>query len=96
MLHHVLKIDRRPSVDAPRMLRAAWQPKFENGYSTFKLGGFGHHRPVDLALVGAHFIRKREILLVRLLHKSSFSPPHQKSCQYANNNYRGGKREGEP
>src|ERR1019366_5150517 len=48
------------------------------------LGSFGHYRLVSLALVGTHFTRKREILLARLLHKSSFSPPAEESCQYAN------------
>jgi hypothetical protein len=79
------------------MSRAAWRPKFENRYSKLILGSFGrHYWLVSLVLVGTHFIRKREILLARLLHKSSFSPPAEESCQYANDDYRHGKRNEEP
>lgn len=81
---------------SPRMSRAAWRPKFENRYSKRILGSFGHYRLVSLALVGTHFIRKREILLARLLRKSSFSPPAEESCQYSNDDYRDGKRNEEP
>ena len=75
---------------------AAWRPKFENRYSTLILGSFGRYWLVSLSLFGAHFIRKREILLAGLLHKSSFSPPAQESCQCANDDYRRGKRDEEP
>jgi hypothetical protein len=81
---------------SPRMSRAAWRPKFENRYSMLILGSFGHYRLFFLTLVGTHFIRKREILLARLLRKSSFSPPAEEGCQYANDDYRNGKRNEEP
>ena len=88
-----------PLIRNPRMSGApgaAWRPKFENRYSMLILGSFGHYRLVSLALVGTHFIRKREILLARLFRKSSFSPPAEESCQHANDDYRHGKRNEEP
>jgi hypothetical protein len=60
--------------------------------STFSLGGFGRHWLVNLVFVGAHFIRKREILLARLFYKSSFSPPHEESRQCTNHHCRRGKQ----
>src|ERR1019366_1894623 len=60
------------------------RPNSEHRYTALSLSSLGQVWLVALDLVGARFMRKREVLIPSLLHEFSLSPPDEQGNQGAN------------
>ena len=92
LLRHALKVDPPLFLLISAHVTRRRRLKFENRYSALSLGSFAHYWRVALALVGARFMRKREILGARLLQHFSFSPPVEEGGQCAYDEHQHDKR----